>query len=706
MSTHTSETVTWRKEGGIAVVEIANPPVNGLADTVRAGLAGALTAIAADAEVAGVVLTGTGRGFCGGADVRQFNTPAASAEPGLRAVLAQLTSLPVPTIAAIHGFALGGGLELALGANYRIAAEGSSIGLSETTLGLIPGGGGTQRLPRLIGAAPALDLILAGARLDAAEAHARGIVDAVFTGDPAEAGIAFVRARVQEAEAQGTESQGAAAHPSLDAVPAPDATGLDLAAARAKAGRNRRNGTAQLAAVDAVEASLTLPLEAGLDRERELFTVLVEGPESKALRHLFFAERTAAKIDSVPTGTPVRQIETAGVVGSGTMGSGIAMALASAGIPVTVVDTTPEALERARDRVDSTYRSQAARGRISEEAAEAAIARISLTTGLEELAPVDIVIEAVFEDMDVKKDVFAQLDGIVKQGAVLATNTSRLDVDEIAAATRRPQDVIGLHFFSPANIMRLLEVVQGRETAADVLATAMALAGRIGKQPVLSQVGEGFIGNRMLSPYKREAEQLLEQGATPAQVDAAMEAFGFAMGPFAVGDLAGLDVGEAGRRTFRATATPVQMQAFSEIPTKLFEAGRYGQKTGAGYYRYEEGDRTRHEDPAVLEIIEQCAEAAGVTRREVTDEEIVERCLLALVNEGAKVLSDGIAQRPGDLDVVWVHGYGFPAYRGGPMHWAAQQGWAQVVSRLEEFSRIHGEYWAPAPWLVERAQEG
>ncbi|WP_035282129.1 3-hydroxyacyl-CoA dehydrogenase NAD-binding domain-containing protein [Brevibacterium album] len=694
----TSETVTWRREGEAAVVEIASPPVNALGDTVRAGLHAAFDAIAADGGVAGLVLIGTGRGFCGGADVRRFGTPAAAAQPDLRAVFGRLAALEIPTVAAIHGFALGGGLELALAANYRIAAIGSSIGLSETTLGLIPAGGGTQRLPRLIGAAPALELILAGSRLSAEEACARGILDEVFTDEPATAGLAFLlgvldRARTGESPA----------HPCLDTAPAPDAAGLDLEAARSRAARSRRNSRAQLAAIDAVEASLTLPFEKGLDRERALSLELKDGPESTALRHLFFAERTAARLAGPAAEAAARDLRTAAVIGSGTMGCGIAMALASAGLPVTVVDTTDEALGRARKRVEDTYRAQAAKGRIEVPEAAARTARIALTTDMGEVAAADIVIEAVFEDMDVKRGVFAQLDGIAQEGAVLATNTSRLDVDRIAEATARPQDVIGLHFFSPADVMRLLEVVQGARTAEDVLATAMALAARIGKQPVLSQVGEGFIGNRMLSPYKREAEQLLEQGATPAQVDAAMEAFGFAMGPFAVGDLAGLDVGEAGRRTFRASATPEQMESFSEIPTRLFEAGRYGQKTGAGYYRYVPGDRTRHEDPAVAEIIAQCAAESGAVRREVPDEEIVERCLLALVNEGAKVLGEGIAQRPGDLDVVWVHGYGFPAFRGGPMHWAEQRGWPEVVERLRAFERTIGAYWAPAPWLLEQA---
>ena len=688
--------VTWRIEDGTAVITLSNPPVNGLSDRVRAGLSAALDALESTADLTGVVLVGESRGFCGGADVRQFNTPAAHAEPRLRDVLDRLVRLPVPVVAALHGFALGGGLELALGAHVRIAQEGTEIGLTETTLGLIPGGGGTQRLPRLIGAGPALDVILGGTRLTAAQAAEAGIVDAVFDGDPVAAGIRAVQGRA----ASGTGLT------VLDDQPVPDASAVDFEAARTAARRNRRNARARLAAIDAVEAATRLPLAQGLDHERALFTELVEGPESKALRHLFFAERTASRIDALPRDTQPRTIEQAAVIGSGTMGAGIAMALAAARIPTTVVDTTDEAITRARGRIRDTFESQAKRGRITQAQADERIACITLTTRQADVADADIIIEAVFEDLDVKRTVFDQLDAVAKEGAILATNTSRLDVDLIAEATGRPQDVIGLHFFSPANIMRLLEVVQGKRTADDVLATAMALATRIDKQPVLSQVGEGFIGNRMLSPYRREAEQLLESGASPRQVDEALEAFGFAMGPFAMSDLAGIDVSEAGRRTFRATADPVLLASQSDIPTKLYEAGRYGQKTGAGFYRYEEGDRTRYDDPAVQTIIEECAQANGVTRRAVTDEEIVERCVLALVNEAAKLLEDGIAQRGSDVDVVWVAGYNFPAYRGGPLFWAQRQGLEHVVARMREFEETLGAYWRPADLLVRRAEAG
>lgn len=695
MTTTDHPAVGLRFEDGIAVVTLTNPPVNGLSDRVRAGLDDALDRVSATADVTGIVLAGEGRGFCGGADVRQFNTPAATAGPTLRSVLARLVRMPVPVVAAIHGFALGGGLELALGAHHRIAEKDATIGLSETTLGLIPGGGGTQRLPRLVGAATALQLIQDAVRLPAADAAAYGVVDGLFEGDPVAAGIAYLRARPADAPLR-----------VLDDAQVPDAAAVDFAAARAKAARNRRNGRAQIAAIDAVELATHTPIEEGLDQERALFTQLVDGPESAALRHLFFAERTAARIDALPKGTQPRDIRTAAVIGSGTMGTGIAMALADAGIPTTLVDTTDEALDRARGRIRQNYDSSAAKGRITQEQSAARADSIALTTRQADAGDADIVIEAVFEDLDVKREVFAQLDQVMKPGAILATNTSRLDVDRIADATGRQQDVIGLHFFSPAHIMRLLEVVQGARTADDVLATSMALAGRIGKQPVLSQVGEGFIGNRMLSPYRREAEQLLESGATPRQVDEALEAFGFAMGPFAMSDLAGIDVSEAGRRTFRATADPVALASQSDIPTKLFEMGRYGQKTGAGFYRYEEGDRTRYDDPVVQQVIEDCAQASGVTRREVTDEEIVERSVLALVNEAAKLLDEGITQRASDVDVVWIAGYNFPAYRGGPLYWATRQGLESVVARMRELQVEVGQYWEPAPLLVRLVEAG
>lgn len=686
-----SETVNLEVIDGVAVIEIANPPVNGLGATVREGLSAALTQAIDDDAVTAVAITGTGRGFSGGADVREFNTPAASAQPGLRAVLEQITGSAKPVVAAIHGFALGGGLELALACHYRIVHDDSSIGLSEVNLGLIPGGGGTQRLPRLIGAKKALKLIRSGASVSAHQAHELGIVDSVFTGDPADAARDFVADRVADAPG----------HPVVDDVATAADDGADFAKARAEAGKNRRNGRAELAAIDAVEKSLTLPIEAGLDAEREIFLQLVNGPESKALRYLFFAERSAPKVAAVPKSTPVRQIDTAGVIGSGTMGVGIAISLANAGIEVHLIDQSQAALDKARDRITGIYDSSVNKGRMTPEQGQENSSRITTATDYSSLDDVDLIIEAVFEDLDVKRDVFKQISQIARPDAILATNTSRLDVNKIAEVTPVPENVIGLHFFSPAHVMRLLEVVQADRTSDEVLVSSMRLGQRIGKQPVLSQVCDGFIGNRMLSPYRRETDLLLEAGATPQQVDAALRQFGMAMGPFAVSDLAGLDIGEAGKESFRQTADAITLQSDSEISSLLVQAGRYGQKTGAGYYRYEEGNRTPQPDPYVDEVIAQAAANKGVQRREVSDEEIVERAMLALINEGAKLLDEGVAQRASDIDVVWTSGYGFPAYRGGPMYYATTLGLDQVVSRMREFQETIGQYWKPAD-LLER----
>lgn len=686
-----SETVTLEVTDGVAVIEIANPPVNGLGHTVRKGLSAAITQAVDDESVIGVAITGSGRGFSGGADVTEFNTPAASAEPGLRSVLAQIASSKKPVVAAIHGFALGGGLELALACHYRIAEEESSIGLSEVNLGLIPGGGGTQRLPRLIGANTALKLIRSGKSVNAGKANDLGIVDSVFSGDPAAAATTFIADK-----ASSTQD-----HPVIDELPAAAADGADFEKARAETKKNRRNARAELGAINAVEKSLTLSIEPGLDAERDIFLDLMAGPEPQALQYLFFAERSAPKIAAVPKSTAIRHIDTAGVIGSGTMGAGIAMSLANAGIAVTLIDQSAEALAKATDRIAGIYASSVSKGRLTEAAAQENRTRITTATEYSSLNDVDLIIEAVFEDLEVKQAVFAEISQIARPDTILATNTSRLDVNKIADATSVPENVIGLHFFSPAHVMRLLEVVQANATSDEVLASSMKLGQRIGKQPVLSQVCDGFIGNRMLSPYRREADLLLEAGATPQQVDSALMDFGMAMGPFAMSDLAGLDVGEAGREMFRQTADAATLESDSEISSMLFKAGRYGQKTGAGYYLYEEGNRTPQPDPYVDDVIAQAAADKGVQRREVSDEEIVERCMLALINEGAKLLDEGIAQRASDVDVVWTSGYGFPAYRGGPMYYATTLGLEHVVEKMREFQNNIGEYWKPAD-LLER----
>ena len=487
------------------------------------------------------------------------------------------------------------------------------------------------------------------------------------------------------------------ARPRLDTLPVPADDRPDFDTARKAARKDRRAARAKSAAIDAVEASLTLTIDEGLDLERQLFTELVEGPESAALRHLFFAERAAVRVEDLPKETSVRPVDWAAVIGSGTMGVGIAMTFANAGIPVTLIDTDNVALSRGLTHVSELYADSARKGRLTDEEVQRREGLITPGVHITAAAQADLIVEAVFEDLDVKKKLFAELSRIAMPDAILATNTSRLDVDAMAQAADGPGRVIGTHFFSPANVMRLLEVVRGAQTSDDVLATVMGLASRIGKIPVLSRICDGFIGNRMLSPYRREADLLLEAGATPGQVDGALTGFGFAMGPFAMSDLAGLDIGEAGRQRFLETASAAEREALSDIPARLVAAGRLGQKTGAGYFRYKPRSRVPHEDPVVADVIAECAAERGRPRREVTDEEIVERCLLALVNEGAKLLEEGIAQRASDLDVVWVHGYGFPAFRGGPMHWAQQQGIGEVVARLERLEAEVGAYWAPAP---------
>ncbi|WP_255953549.1 3-hydroxyacyl-CoA dehydrogenase NAD-binding domain-containing protein [Streptomyces odontomachi] len=684
-----SETVRYGTQDGVAVILLDNPPVNALGHSVRVGVAAALDRVAEDTGVHAAVIAGSGRGFCGGADVRQFNTPAATAGPMLGEVIAKIEASAKPVVAAIHGVALGGGLELALGCHHRIATADARLGLTEVTLGLVPGAGGTQRLPRLVGVAEALDLVQHGRRVTGVRAAGLGLVDAVFEGDPIAAGTAHAAA--------------------AEAVPAPGVrsmapTEFDFSARRDAVGAKDRNALAQRAAVDCLEAATRLPLEEGLTYERARFDELVAGPESKALRHVFFAERQAAKIADLPADTAVREVVQAAVIGAGTMGGGIAMAFANAGIPVVLFERDQQALDRGLARMRHNYDITAAKGRLTAAQVEERMGLIRRTLDLADAADADLVIEAVFEDMDVKKDVFRRLDAVCKPGAILASNTSRLSVDEIAAVTSRPQDVIGLHFFSPANIMRLLEVVRGDATSPTTLASCTRAAQRIGKAPVVVRVCEGFVGNRMLTPYWREANFLLEEGASPQQVDQALTRFGMAMGPHNVADLAGLDINWATRKRLAPTR-PAHLR-YCRVPDRICEQGRFGQKTGAGYYRYEEGSRIPHPDPVVDEIIARCAREAGVERRALTDDEIVERCILALVNEGAQILAEGIAQRASDIDVVYVSGYGFPAWRGGPMHYAETLGLDVTLERIRALHEVHGEHWTPAPLLQRLVAAG
>ncbi|WP_420995570.1 3-hydroxyacyl-CoA dehydrogenase NAD-binding domain-containing protein [Cupriavidus sp. 30B13] len=687
-------TVRYQRHGRVAVLLIDNPPVNGLGDTVRLGLSEGLAMAAQDEAVAAVAILGAGKAFCGGADIRQFNTPAATAQPTLRQVIARIEQSAKPVVAAIHGVALGGGMELALGCHYRIATADASLGLPEVSLGLVPGGGGTQRLPRLIGVAAALELIQSGKPVRGERAVALGMADALIAGEPLAAAVAFAE---RVAGLPG-------AHPAIARKPCADGAGVDFAARLAAVGARARNALAQRAAIACVEAATRLPLEAGLDAERAHFDRLVAGPESQALRHLFFAEREAPKAGALPAGAALRPVARVGILGAGTMGAGIAMAFANAGLPVILYEQQEAALERGMAQIRRNYEITAAKGKLTPQDIAQRMARIAPTLADTDLADADLVIEAVFEDMAVKLSVFGRLDAICKPGAILATNTSRLNVDAIAAATARPRDVIGLHFFSPANVMKLLEVVRGRQTAPEVAATCMKLAQAIGKIPVLVGVCEGFVGNRMLTPYWREAGFLLEEGAAPRQVDSALTGFGMAMGPLAMADLAGMDINWATRKRLAPTR-PAHLR-YSKVADRICELGRFGQKTSAGYYRYEPGSRTPLPDPLVDEIIRACAAEAGVRRREVGDEEIVERCMLALVNEGARILEEGIARRASDIDVVYVHGYGFPAQRGGPMFYAQRIGLARTLDKIRALEAAHGEHWTPAPLLARLVAEG
>lgn len=688
-----SSTVHYTEQQRVAVLTLDNPPVNGIGNTVRQGLCAGIERAMTDTDIDAVLLIGAGRQFCGGADIRQFNTPAATEKPLTRDVLTLIARSTKPVIAAIHGVALGGGLELALGCHYRVASADAKLGLPEVNLGLIPGGGGTQRLPRLVGVKAALDIIVSGAPIKAPRAYELGLINAVITGELLAGAQAFARRVVAEGAVLPLVAQRAL-----------EPAGVDFAERRHAVPARARNATAQRAAVDAVQASTQLSLEEGLTRERALFDELVAGPESKALRHLFFAEREAPKLSETSAHTELSVVRKVAVLGAGTMGGGIAMAFANAGIPVVLLEREQAAIDRGLDLVRRNYRVTVAKGKLSEAAMAGRMALIEPALDFAALHDVDLVIEAVFEDMAVKKEVFAQLDAHCKPGAILATNTSRLSIDEIALSTSRPQDVIGLHFFSPANVMRLLEVVRGEGTSPAVIAACMKMAQDIGKIPVLVRVCEGFVGNRMLTGYWREAGFLLEEGASPQQVDRAMTGFGMAMGPLAMADLAGMDINWATRKRLAPTR-PAHLR-YSKVADRICEAGRYGQKTSAGYYRYEPGSRTPIPDPLVDAIIESCAAEAGIVRHPVRDEDIVERCVLALVNEGVRILDEGVAQRASDIDVVYVHGYGFPASRGGPMFWAETLGLAQTLERIRALQATHGAHWTPAPGLVERVERG
>ncbi len=694
-----SDYVSYEVQGPIGVITLNNPPVNAL--SVNKGvLQGILDAIKEgehDHHVGGFLLIGGGRNFSGGADITEFGKPH---EPGLATLpdlLAYMDTVTKPIFAALSGPTMGGGLELALTCHYRVASADTLLALPEVKLGILPGAGGTQRLPRLIGAERALDFMVNGNPIKSAAAMELGLIDEIVKGDLLQAALTWAKRALRDGKTVRRASQ-------LTAALEQD-TETFIEAARQSIGQKWRGYPAPLAIVDCVNAALTLPFDKALGVERAAFGKLVTSNESKALRHLFFSERQAAKISDVPADTKEIPIEKAAVIGAGTMGGGITMNFANAGLPVTMVEASQEALDRGLGIIRKNYAATVSKGRLSQEQMDQRMALITPSVDYKSISRADIVIEAVYEEMDVKKEVFGKIDAIAKAGAILATNTSTLDVNEIAASTSRPGSVIGLHFFSPANVMRLLEVVRGAKTAKDVLATSMKLGKTIGKVPVCVGVCDGFVGNRMIHTYLKEAGYLLEEGALPKQVDGAIEAFGFAMGPFRMSDLAGLDIGWAIRK--RQAATRPADARYVRIADLICEKGRFGQKTGAGYYRYEKGSRAAIPDPEIEALIVAESREKGIERRDISDEEIVERLLYSLVNEGAAILDEGIAQRASDIDVIYAFGYGFPRYRGGPMFYADLVGPDKVLKSIRQFAeKPLGVHWKPAKLLEKLAADG
>ncbi|MBK9606836.1 MAG: enoyl-CoA hydratase/isomerase family protein [Betaproteobacteria bacterium] len=683
--------------GNVAVITLDNPPVNGLGHALRTAIVDGLAAAQDDPAVAAIVLIGAGRAFSGGADIREFNSPKAFAEPNLHTVIRAVEASTKPVIAAIHAVAMGGGLELALACHFRVAVAGAQIALPEVKLGLLPGAGGTQRLPRVVGLEAALNMIVSGTTVPSEKLAKTALFDQVIEGDLLAGALAFAKAAVDEKKPLKLVRNLKVVHPNPEAF-------LQFAANTVAA--VARNYPAPSACVEALKAAATLPFEQGLKKERELFLMLMQTPESRALRHAFFAERAASKIPDVPEDTPPRPVKSAAIIGAGTMGGGIAMNFANAGIPVTLLEMKQEALDKGLGVIRKNYENSAKKGRLTPEKMQQRVDLIKGTLNYADIGGADIVIEAVFEDMGVKEQVFKKLDEVMKPGAILASNTSTLDVNKIAAFTKRPQDVIGTHFFSPANVMKLLEIIRGKDTAKDVLATTMKLSKTIKKTGVVSGVCDGFIGNRMLEQYLRQAMFLVEEGALPWEVDKAMEKFGWAMGPFRMSDMAGLDVGWYIRKR-RYVEKPDMV--YSRWIDKICEMGRFGQKTGAGVYKYEAGKRDPIPDPLVQELIVNHSKEIGVARRKITDDEIVHRCVYALVNEGAKILEEGIAARASDIDIVYLTGYGFPLYRGGPMLYADSQGLVNVIAAMKKFAKNpHGDpgFWTPAALLARLAADG
>ncbi|CAG9247951.1 Enoyl-CoA hydratase [Paraburkholderia unamae] len=677
----------------VAVITIANPPVNGLGYAVRVGIIDGVERALADANVKAIVLTGAGKAFSGGADMREFNSPKTGREPGLNTVLAAIENSRKPVVAAVHSVAMGGGLELALACHYRVAAPKARIALSEVTMGLLPGAGGTQRLPRLIGLEAATNMIVHGASVASEALADSGLFDQIAHSELLPAALAFAREAAQRSGPHPRVRDMTVRHPNPEGY---------LAVARAAIAAKFAHLPAPARCLDAIEASVKLPFDEGLALERRFFLELMNGPVSKSLRHAFFAERTASKLVGVPESTQARSVNRVAVVGAGLMGSGIAMNFLNAGMPVVLLDVSEPAVQKGVDAIRRNYEASVKKGKLANADMEARMALLQPGVSPERIADCDLVIEAVYEDMDLKLRTFRALDEVARPGAILATNTSTLDVDRIAAETKRPQDVIGLHFFSPANVMRLLEVVRGAATAPDVLQTAMGLARRIGKVAVVSGVCDGFIGNRMVARYARRAGELLEQGALPEQVDQAVERFGMAMGPFRMADLAGNDIGWAIRK--RRYAEDPSMPRF-ELADRLCEAGHFGQKTGAGWYDYAPGERKAKPSARTRDMLQTWWREKGVTPKRFSDSEIVEHLIYALVNEGAAILEEGIAARASDVDAVYLHGYGFPAWRGGPMFYADTVGVYNVRRALREFAAADAS-WKPASLIDRLADEG
>ncbi|MGJ4892219.1 3-hydroxyacyl-CoA dehydrogenase NAD-binding domain-containing protein [Bradyrhizobium sp. HKCCYLRH3099] len=684
-----SEVAKLDRQDIIGIVTIDSPPVNALSAAVRGGILDNVKAAIDDPTIKAIVLTCGGRTFIAGADITEFGKPPKP--PALNDVLSTIENSPKPVIAAIHGTALGGGLEVALACHYRVATKEAKLGLPEVKLGLLPGAGGTQRLPRAVGPELAVKMIVGGDPISAAEAHKNGLIEEIVEG-PASGGVEFARKVVAEnrplRKLRDDDSKIAAAKADRSIF-------TNAVAAITKKSRGLE---APFAAADAVGYAIDLPFDEGLKREREGFLKLVASDQSKAQRYAFFAEREAAKIAGVPEGTKGRKVERVAIIGAGTMGGGIAMSFANAGIPVTLIETAEEQLKRGMGIMQKNWEATAARGGIPADAPAKRMALIDGKVGLENVKDADLVIEAVFETMAVKKEVFGKLDQYAKPGAVLASNTSYLNIDAIAAETSRPQDVLGMHFFSPANVMKLCEIVRADKTAPDALVTAVSIARKIAKVPAVVGVCDGFVGNRMLAQRGKQAEKLLFEGALPQQVDAVVTKFGMPMGPFAMGDLAGLDIGWRSRK---------DRGIKSEIADALCEAGRFGQKTGKGYYKYEAGSRAPLPDPDVEKLIDETLAKLGLKRRTVSDEEILERMMYPMINEGAKILAEGIAARPSDIDVVWLYGYGWPIYRGGPMYWADSVGLKHIAERLAFYAKeTNDPSLEPAPLLKKLADEG